>query len=91
MKIKDVVKAMKSTDQIKDRQTVWEHGICVKFHVQEIFNFLEDKGSIEGYIPSWLLDYKQDILSLIWDKKLIKRAAFWHDLGKPSVRLLDGD
>lgn len=82
MDLKLIIKGMKDTYQIPNKQTVLAHGISVRRHLNKIVRHLQGKEKLEGFVPSWL-DKNAFFLLKDLDYKKVARYALWHDLGKP--------
>lgn len=65
--------------------SVLGHGLAVKRKASRLV-----KGDFEGFtLPDWFKDNFQSISECIYDWKVIKRYAIWHDCGKPYCRTVD--
>jgi len=68
---------MKQCPQTKDTN-VFQHGLQVWSYYRKLID-----GKIEGMkIPLWFSDNKEEILSSIHDRFIIKQYAIFHDIGK---------
>ena len=83
MNLSTVIKGMKEVDQISGKQTVLQHGLSVRKHLNKVFKHLQGIKSLDAsFVPSWLQEYKEYLLVDL-NKKEALRYALWHDLGKP--------
>lgn len=84
--LNEVIKAMKSTDQIPGKQSVWDHGISVREYLCDLTDTLskEDyKSKKQWNIPEVFKD--KIWLNYLYDKPTLCRYALFHDIGKPFV------
>ena len=80
---------MKSCPQT-DGQSVYEHGISVKEHIFELISFLKNGQEPEGWkLPTWMHEYREQILASILPEDIIKAYAVFHDCGKPYCLTID--
>lgn len=71
-------------------QNIYQHGLSVRDHLKQIFDFLQDKNSLEGWrIPSWLLSEKDFLLSKVLPWEVLETYTVYHDVGKPFCRTVD--
>lgn len=67
--------------------SVLGHGLAVKKKASKLV-----KGNFEGFaLPDWFKDNFQQIHKSIYDWRVIKRYAIWHDCGKPYCRTVDSE
>lgn len=84
MKLNQVIKDMKATYQIKDQQTILQHGLMVYSYAYDLIKVLKgEKSKYNQKLPAWMIENSIFILSNILDIKSIKHYCIWHDLGKP--------
>lgn len=63
-------------------QSVYQHGVSVNQHFEELIYNL-DSFSFENWkIPNWINEYKDKLLSNIHDKDIISMYLLYHDCGK---------
>ncbi len=88
--MKQVIKDMKKTFQIPEKQTVWEHGTLVRKYLFSLIDFLEDKNpNLNLIYPSWVIDYKYFLQKDLFSRKILSRYTLFHDCGKPYVVIKD--
>jgi hypothetical protein len=68
-------------------QSVYQHGISVKEHVQDLIH--SDFSVPNWKLPDWLSLYKDNILSNLHDEDTIAKYSIFHDCGKPFCRIVD--
>lgn len=67
--------------------SVLGHGLAVKRKASKLV-----KGDFQGFtLPDWFKDNFTQIRDFIYDWKVIKRYAIWHDCGKPYCRTVDSE
>jgi hypothetical protein len=70
-------------------QSVYQHGVSVNQHFEELICNL-DSFSFENWkIPNWIKEYKDKLLSNIYDKDIISKYTIYHDCGKSWCLTLD--
>lgn len=72
-------------------QSVLEHGISVKNYLFDLLDHLE-KGTDLKYdwrLPVWIYEYKDLILSKVYDRTILEQYTVYHDCGKPYCRIVD--
>jgi len=84
-----VVQDMKQTEQTKG-QSIYQHGISVWKHYEDLLGILEDKeANYKWRMPSWFVDYKDDIKKSLLPSDIIQQYTTMHDCGKPYCRTVD--
>ena len=87
----DLAQAMLKCDQTKN-QTVYQHGVSVKQHLAELIDALERLELLPNWkLPSYLLDYKEQILSNLHSEEVVSAYTVYHDCGKPFCREMDAE
>lgn len=67
--------------------SVLGHGLAVKKKASKLI-----AGNFEGFtLPDWFKDNFSHIRESIYDQRVIKRYAIWHDCGKPYCRTVDAE
>lgn len=85
----EMIAAMLRCEQTKG-QSVYQHGLSVSRHIQEILDHLRDGVELQGWkVPDWLTTYGPQILANLYDDHLIHKYALLHDCGKPYCRVED--
>ena len=85
--MKDLIEAMKTTDQIRGRQTIYQHGLSVYRHTLFLKGVLTDgKNPLGLKLPEWMIKERAFILDNLVDQKTLKHYCLWHDLGKPFCK-----
>ena len=81
---------MRSCEQTSG-QTIYEHGLSVWSHLEELLDFLDGKPLDESRwrVPSWLPENRQLLRSLAPSRALLREYAIFHDCGKPRCRTVD--
>lgn len=66
-----------------DTQSVYQHGLSVRDHLFQIIEYLHT-GQLSGEwkLPSWLSDFKPQILQALLPINIIEEYATFHDCGK---------
>lgn len=82
-----LIEHMKSCYQIKDKQTVLEHGESVWSHFQDLWTNQE----LSWKLPSWFIENKDWIKENILPLNVIKEYMIMHDCGKPFCQHYDAD
>jgi hypothetical protein len=87
--LKKQIKLMKTTYQIPNEQTIWEHGLSVALHykklIQDLKNISQGINPIHNlFIPEFLKENASFFLkNVTLDSKLIQKYLVFHDIGKP--------
>lgn len=82
--MKQIINDMRNCYQFKDL-SVLGHGLAVKRKASKLV-----KGDFQGFtLPDWFKDNFTQISECIYDWKVVKRYAIWHDCGKPYCRTVD--
>ena len=82
---------MLTTEQTKG-QTVYQHGLSVQNHFLDLLGHLKfDYDLSDWRLPSWLNDFKNQILSNLHSEEVISAYTLYHDCGKPFCRIVDID
>jgi hypothetical protein len=73
-----------------ETQSIYQHGISVRDHLRQLIGYLET-GKIEGEwrLPSWLSEYRSQILESLCPREVIDTYATFHDCGKPYCLTID--
>jgi hypothetical protein len=80
---------MKQTSQTES-QSVYEHGVSVKEHIFDLISFLKTGHINEGWrLPTWMQEYREQILASLLPEDIIKAYAIFHDCGKPYCLTID--
>jgi hypothetical protein len=73
-----------------DTQSVYQHGVSVKEHIFELISFLKTGRIDAGWrLPSWMNEYRGQILASLLPGKIIAAYAIFHDCGKPYCLTVD--
>jgi hypothetical protein len=73
-----------------DVQSVYEHGVSVKEHIFELIAFLKTGQIGEGWrLPTWMHEYREQILASLLPDEIIETYAVFHDCGKPYCLTID--
>lgn len=88
----DIVALMKDCPQTQN-QSVYDHGVSVNKYFWELYGGLKDGSSeIPGWkLPSWSLDYREEILANLFSAEIINDYTIFHDCGKLECRTVDRD
>ena len=82
-----VIEEMKRCYQIKDKQTVLEHGLSVYSYFEQLKN-----NEVQNWkLPSWWEEYREYIFENILPINIIKEYLIMHDCGKPYCIHYDAD
>lgn len=81
---------MKSTKQF-DNQNVYEHGISVNNHYNDLLKYLNGQSIDNWKIPKWIDQYKTKILNDLMDYEVVKEYQIFHDVSKPYVLHIDSN
>jgi len=86
----EMVQAMLRCEQTQG-QSVYQHGLSVWEHVRELLDYMRDGSSLtrQWKLPSWLEDYKSDIVAVIGKTQDVQLYCMYHDCGKPYCRTVD--
>jgi hypothetical protein len=80
---------MKGTLQTES-QSVYQHGVSVKEHIFELISFLKTGQISEGWrLPTWMYDYRAQLLSSLLSEDIIEEYTIFHDCGKPYCLTID--
>ena len=78
-----LINDMKNCPQT-DTQSVYEHGVSVKEHIFELIAFLRTGQIGEGWrLPSWMSEYREQLLASLLPDEIIAAYTIFHDCGKP--------
>jgi hypothetical protein len=73
-----------------DTQSVYQHGVSVKEHIFELISFLKTDQINEGWrLPSWMSEYREQLLASLLPEEIIAGYATFHDCGKPYCLTID--
>lgn len=88
MTLREAILAMKNTDQIKNKQTILQHGLMVFKYAMDLKNYLEKESPLkyQWRIPDWFYNNKDLILKELVDFKTMKHYCIFHDIGKPYCK-----
>ena len=93
-KIRDMSFAMMDCEQTEG-QNVLQHGRSVREHYFALISHLRGEVDLSQTsnwrLPSWLADYRIELLSAIPDRYVMDRYLTLHDCGKPSVLEVDDE
>lgn len=83
---------MKSCEQTKGL-SVLQHGFSDKNYLFDLLNHLRHNTPLkyEWFLPDWLYENKDLILSTLVDDKTLKLYTILHDIGKPFCLTIDED
>jgi hypothetical protein len=80
---------MKSCPQT-DSQSVYQHGVSVKEHIFELIAFLKTGQISDGWkLPTWMHEYREQILASLLPDEIIETYTVFHDCGKPYCLTID--
>lgn len=80
---------MQNTPQT-ETQSVYQHGISVRDHLFELITFLRTGHLDEGWrLPTWMHEYRQQLLSSLLPDDIIEEYTIFHDCGKPYCLTID--
>lgn len=80
---------MRGCEQTKG-QSVWDHGNSVFKYFCRIHNYLDNQDPLEDFrIPTWLTQYRQELLDLLPSQTDLYYYLTYHDCGKPLCKILD--
>ena len=80
---------MKATPQTES-QSVYEHGVSVKEHIFELISFLKTGHIDDGWkLPTWMYEYREQLLASLLPDDIIKAYTVFHDCGKPYCLAID--
>ena len=77
--------AMLKCEQTKG-QTVYQHGITVKEHLEELVY-----SDPSWKLPSWYHDYRNQLISNLYHRDVWSAYTVYHDCGKPFSKVIDAD
>ena len=86
MNKKQLIDKMKSCYQIKNKQTVLEHGISVLNYYNDLFS---KKNIYHWKLPEWFIYNKKWIQNNLLPYNIIKEYTIMHDCGKPFCQTID--
>ncbi len=73
-------------------QTIYQHGLSVQSHFFDLLDHLKFESNLSNWrLPSWIKDYKDQILSNLHSEEVISAYTLYHDCGKPFCRIVDID
>lgn len=75
----DIINKMKVTYQIKNKQTILQHGASVYRFYKDICSKKEKNWKL----PDWFVENEKFIMENIHSHDLIKEYTILHDCGKP--------
>lgn len=87
--LKKQIKLMKSTYQIPNIQTIWEHGLSVAYHYKKLIadleNIIEGKPQIHNlFIPDSMVKNARFFLqNRKVNNSTMQKYLVFHDIGKP--------
>lgn len=86
----DIVDGMRSCYQ-HGTQNMLDHGNSVKDHLFDLLNHLETNEPLKNQwcLPTWMYEYKTELLANIHDKFTLHKYAVWHDCGKHLCKQID--
>jgi hypothetical protein len=75
-----------------ETQSVYQHGISVRDHLRQLIGYL-GTGTIQGEwrLPTWLLEYRFQLLQSLCPREVIDTYATFHDCGKPYCLTTDAE
>jgi len=80
---------MKECEQTQG-QSVYEHGVAVWTHLQDLINYLNDKHTLPHWkIPTWVDTYKKELKESLLPLTTLKSYTIFHDCGKPFCLTID--
>lgn len=83
---KELIAEMETTYQIKDIQTVLQHG-------ESVFNYFKDIMSgelnLDYRLPSWFIENIDFIKENLHSRDILKEYMIFHDCGKPFCKSID--
>ena len=82
----NLIKEMKDCYQIKDKQTVFQHGVSVYNFYKDLFNIEKNK---QWKLPEWFEENLIWIKNNIHNNEIIKYYTIFHDCGKPQCQFID--
>lgn len=75
-----------------DTQSVYQHGISVRDHMFQLIDMLKSSQfSKEWKVPSWIIQYRQQLLNSLMPLDIINEYTTYHDCGKPYCLSYDED
>lgn len=73
-------------------QTIYQHGLSVQQHLFDLISHLKTGSDLSDWrLPSWLLDFKEQILANLHSEDVLAAYTLFHDVGKPFCRVVDMD
>lgn len=79
MNFNELENKMKTMYQIPNKQTIWEHGISVSNHLQEIITKLFNNDNSADFAVL------KPLLPFLYDQETLNRYTIYHDIGKVLV------
>lgn len=87
----DLAVSMLKCEQTKG-QTLYQHGLSVKNHLENLLYYLENDISRYQYkIPDIIKKYKFELLENIHDEQTLSLYTIYHDCGKSFCKIIDVD
>jgi len=84
----DLAVAMIKCEQTQG-QSVYQHGVSVNEHFEELIYNLDSLPLYGWRIPDWVNQYKNKLLVNLYDRDIITKYTIYHDCGKPFCREVD--
>jgi hypothetical protein len=84
MNKKEIINAMKTTYQIQDKLTIYQHGVDVLKETKNIIKRM--KCDDFENLPVFFKEYKDLILKELVDYKTLVLYCIYHDCGKPFCK-----
>ena len=82
---------MLTTEQTRG-QTIYQHGLSVQQHLFDLISHLKTDSDLSDWrLPSWLLDFKEQILANLHSEDVLAAYTLFHDCGKQFCRIVDID
>jgi hypothetical protein len=88
----DLLKAMKRCQQTEG-QSVLAHGVSVWYYTKDLLHHLKYGSELrfEWKLPTWIHDYKKEILDSLPPESVLQLANVLHDCGKPYCIEIDAE
>lgn len=80
----EVLLKMKTSYQIQDKQTIFEHGVSVLNETKKILNELRTRKN--NNLPDFLYENSSFLLDNLVDYKTLYLYCLYHDCGKPFCK-----
>jgi hypothetical protein len=75
-----------------DTQSVLQHGISVRDHMKQLIHILQTNETPDDWrIPSWMTQYRENILNSLLPWNIIEEYTIYHDCGKPYCLTIDSE